>query len=160
MLLFFYSFPLETKKMNVYAEKEITLTITYKDLLQYDSVYELFKSLYNFCKMLKFKQHLDYCYCNCTPEKCHLCLFSDFIIQYNMQDSLLFYRNNEKKLLEIVQMFQFYIDKIKTAMKRYPVGYDVLAFFKNEYEWKYKNITMKLDEIITYDIEIFEESKK
>ena len=116
--------------MNVYAEKEITLIVTYKNLLEYDSVYELFKSLYNFCKMLKFRQHLEYCYCNCTPEKCHLCLFSDFIIQYNMQDSLLFYRNNEKELLEIVQIFQFYIDKIKTAMKRYPVGYDVLAFFK------------------------------
>ena len=109
--------------------------------------------------MLKFKQHLEYCYCNCTPEKCYLCLFSDFIIQYNIQDGLLFYRNNEKELLEIVQKFLFYIDKIKTAMKRYPIGYDVLAFFKGEYEWKYKNITMKLDEVITNDINIFEESK-
>ena len=145
--------------MNVYAEKETTLTVTYKNLLEYDSVYELFKSLYNFCKMLKFKQHLEYCYCNCTPEKCHLCLFSDFIIQYNIQDGLLFYRNNEKELLEIVQKFLFYIDKIKIAMKRYPIGYDVLAFFKGEYEWKYKNITMKLDEVITNDINIFEESK-
>lgn len=145
--------------MNVYAEKEITLIVTYKNLLEYDSVYELFKSLYNFCKMLKFRQHLEYCYCNCVPEKCGLCLFSDFIIQYNMQDSLLFYRNNEKELLEIVQIFQFYIDRIKTAMKRYPIGYDVLAFFKGEYEWKYKHITMKLDEVITNDIDIFEESK-
>ena len=76
-----------------------------------------------------------------------------------MQDSLLFYRNNEKELLEIVQMFQFYIDRIKSAMKKYPIGYDVLAFFKSEYEWKYKHITMKLDEVITNDINIFEESK-
>ena len=146
--------------MNVYAEKEMTLIVTYKDLLQYNTVDELFKSLYNICKMLKYRQHMDYCYCNCVPEKCHLCLFSNFVIQYNMQDSLLFYRNNEKELLEIVQMFHFYIDKIKTAMKRYPIGYDVLEFFKNEYEWKHKNISMKLDEVITYDIEIFEESKK
>ena len=146
--------------MNVYAEKEVTLIVTYKNLLEYNSVYELFKSLYNFNKMLKFRQHMDYCYCNCVPEKCHLCLFSDFVIQYNMQDSLLFYRNNEKELIEIVQMFQFYIEKIKTAMKRYPIGYDVLEFFKNKYEWQYKNITMKLDEVITYDIEIFEENKK
>lgn len=145
--------------MNVYAEKEITFMVTYKNLLVYDSVYELFKSLYNFCKMLKFRQHLDYCYCNCVPRKCELCLFSDFIIEYNMQDSLLFYRNNEKELLEIVQMFQFYIERIKTAMKRYPIGYDVLAFFKGEYEWKYRHITMKLDEVITNDIDIFEESK-
>ena len=145
--------------MNVYAEKEITVTVTYKNLLQYDSLYELFKSLYNFCKILKFK-HLDYCYCNCTPEKCHLCLFSDFIIQYNMQDSLLFYRNNEKELLEIVSVFNFYIEKIKTAMKRYPIGYDVLEFFKSEYEWKYKHIIMKLDEVIKNDIDIFEENKK
>ena len=145
--------------MNVYAEKEITFMVTYKNLLVYDSVYELFKSLYNFCKMLKFRQHLDYCYCNCVPRKCELCLFSDFIIEYNMQDSLLFYRNNEKELLEIVQMFQFYIERIKTAMKRYTIGYDVLAFFKGEYEWKYKHITMKLDEVITNDIDIFEESK-
>ena len=145
--------------MNVYAEKEISLIVTYKNLLDYESVYELFKSLYNFCKMLKFRQHLEYCYCNCVPKKCDLCLFSDFIIQYDMQDSLLLYRNNEKELLEIVQMFQFYIDRIKTAMKRYPIGYDVLAFFKNEYKWKYKNITMKLDEVITNDINIFEESK-
>ena len=146
--------------MNVYAEKEVTLIVTYKNLLEYNSCYELFKSLYNFNKMLKFRQHMDYCYCNCVPEKCHLCLFSDFVIQYNMQDSLLFYRNNEKELIEIVQMFQFYIEKIKTAMKRYPIGYDVLEFFKNEYKWQYKNIIMKLDEVITYDIEIFEESKK
>ena len=146
--------------MNVYAEKEISLIVTYKNLLTYESVYELFKSLYNFCKMLKFKQHLEYCYCNCTPEKCHLCLFSDFIIQHDIQDSLLFHRNNERELLEIVQMFQFYIDRIKTAMKRYPIGYDVLAFFKGEYKWKYKNITMQLDEVITNDINIFEESKK
>ena len=145
--------------MNVYAEKEISFMVTYKNLLVYDSVYELFKSLYNFCKMLKFKQHLDYCYCNCVPRKCELCLFSDFIIEYNMQDSLLFYRNNEKELLEIVQKFQFYIDRIKAAMKRYPIGYDVLAFFKGEYEWKYKQITMKLDEVITNDINIFKESK-
>ena len=145
--------------MNVYAEKEVTLIVTYKNLLVYDSVYELFKSLYNFCKMLKFRQHLDYCYCNCVPRKCELCLFSDFIIEYNMQDSLLFYRNNEKELLEIVQMFQFYIDRIRAAMKRYPIGYDVLAFFKGEYEWKYQHITMKLDEVITNDIDIFEESK-
>ena len=146
--------------MNVYAEKEITMIVTYKNLLEYNSCYELFKSLYNFNKMLKYRQHMDYCYCNCVPEKCHLCLFSDFVIQYNMQDSLLFYRNNEKKLLEIVQMFHFYTEKIKTAMKRYPIGYDVLEFFKNEYKWQYKNITMQLDEVITYDIEIFEESKK
>ena len=145
--------------MNVYAEKEITLIVTYKNLLDYDSVYELFKSLYNFCKMLKFRQHLDYCYCNCVPGKCGLCLFSDFIIEYNMQDSLLFYRNNEKELLEIVQMFQFYIDRIKTAMRRYSIGYDVLSFFKEEYKWKYKNITMKLDEVITNDINIFNESR-
>ena len=146
--------------MNVYAEKQISLIITYKDLLHYDTVYDLFKSLYNFCKMLKFRQHLEYCYCNCTPEKCSLCLFSNFIIEYNMQDSLLFYRNNERELLEIVQMFQFYIDKIKTAMKRYPIGYNVLAFFEREYVWKYKNVTMRLDEVIRNDIDIFEESKK
>ena len=146
--------------MNVYAEKQISLIITYKDLLHYDTVYDLFKSLYNFCKMLKFRQHLEYCYCNCTPEKCSLCLFSNFIIEYNMQDSLLFYRTNERQLLEIVQMFQFYIDKIKTAMKRYPIGYNVLAFFEREYVWKYKNVTMRLDEVIRNDIDIFEESKK
>ena len=145
--------------MNVYAEKQISLIVTYKDLLHYDTVYELFKSLYNFCKMLKFRQHLEYCYCNCVPEKCSLCLFSDFIIQYNMQDSLLFYRNNEGELLEIVQMFQFYIDRIRAAMKRYPIGYDVLAFFKNKYEWKYESITMELEEVIKNDIDIFENRK-
>ena len=146
--------------MNVYAQKEISVIVTYKNFLQYESVYELFKSLYNICKMLKFRQHMDYCYCNCVPEKCHLCLFSNFIIQYNIQDSLLYYRNNEQRLLEIVETFQFYLDKIKTAMKRYPIGYDVLEFFKSDYEWKYRNIVMKLDEVITYDIEIFEENKK
>ena len=77
-----------------------------------------------------------------------------------MQDSLLYYRNDEKELLEIVQVLMFYIDKIKTAMKRYPIGYDVLEFFQKEYEWKYKNITMKLDEVIKNDIDIFEENRK
>ena len=43
-------------------------------------------------------------------------------------------------------------------MKHYPIGYDPLQFFKNEYEWKYKNIIMKLDEVIKNDVKIFEES--
>ena len=146
--------------MNVYAEKKVTLTITYENLCQYQSVYDLFKSLYNFCKMLKYRQHMDYCYCNCVPEKCSLCLLSDFIINYNMQDSLIYYRNNEEKLLETVYSFQFYLDRIKTAMQRYPIGYDVLEFFKNKYTWKYKDVIMELDEIIQYDIEIFEEKQK
>ena len=146
--------------MNVYAKKEISIIITYKNLLQYKCVYELFKSLYNFCKMLKFRQHLDYCYCNCVPEKCHLCKFSDFVIHYNMQDSLLYYRDNEQRLLTIVDSFLFYIERVKTEMKRYPVGYDPLQFFKNEYEWKFRNIVMKLDEVIRNDIEIFEENQK
>ena len=144
--------------MNVYAEKEIQVTITYKNLLQYNSVYELFKSLYNFCKMLKFREHIDYCYCNCLPEKCNLCRFSDFVIQYNMQDSLLYYRENEKELLEIVHRFHFYIEKIKTEMKNYPIGYDPLQFFKREYQWKFGNIVMELDEVIKNDISIFHNS--
>ena len=146
--------------MNVYAGKKIAITITYENLCQYQSVYDLFKSLYNFCKMLKYRQHMDYCYCNCVPEKCGLCLLSDFIINYNMQDSLIYYRNNEERLLEIVYSFQFYLDRIKTAMKRYSIGYDVLEFFKNKYTWKYNDVVMELDEIIQYDIEIFEENKK
>ena len=146
--------------MNVYAEKEVSITITYKNLLKYNSVYELFKSLYNFCKMLKFKQHMDYCYCNCVTEKCHLCKFSDYVINYNIQDNLLFYRENEQRLFEIVESFLFYIDRIKTEIQRYPVGYDPLQFFKNEYEWKFRNIVMKLDEVIKNDIEIFEDNQK
>ena len=146
--------------MNVYAQKEIAIIVTYKNLLKYESVYELFKSLYNFCKMLKFRQHMDYCYCNCVPEKCHLCQFSDFVINSNKQDSLLYYRNNEQKLIEIVESFQFYVERIKTEMIRYPIGYDPLEFFKNEYEWKFGNIVMKLDEVIINDIEIFEESRR
>ena len=146
--------------MNVYAEKEVSITVTYKNLLQYNSVYELFKSLYNFCKMLKFKQHMDYCYCNCVTEKCHLCKFSDYVIHCNIQDDLLYHREDEKKLFEIVDSFIFYIERIKTEMQRYPVGYDPLQFFKNEYEWKFRNIVMKLDEVIKNDIEIFEENQK
>ena len=146
--------------MNVYAQKEISVIVTYKNLLQYESVYELFKSLYNFCKMLKFRQHMDYCYCNCVTEKCHLCKFSDYVIHCNIQDNLLYYRENEQKLFEIVDSFIFYIERIKTEMQRYPVGYDPLQFFKNEYEWKFRNIVMKLDEVIKNDIEIFEENQK
>ena len=103
---------------------------------------------------------MDYCYCNCVPEKCHLCQFSDFVINSNKQDSLLYYRNNEQKLIEIVESFQFYVERIKTEMIRYPIGYDPLEFFKNEYEWKFGNIVMKLDEVIINDIEIFEESRR
>ena len=146
--------------MNVYAKKEVSITITYKNLLQYNSVYELFKSLYNFCKILKFRQHMDYCYCNCVTEKCHLCKFSDYVIHCNMQDILLHYREDEQKLFEIVDSFIFYIERIKTEMQRYPIGYDPLQFFKNEYEWKFRNIVMKLDEVIKNDIEIFEEKQK
>ena len=146
--------------MNVYAEKEISVTVTYKNLLIYKSVYELFKSLYNFCKMLKFKTHLDYCYCNCLPENCHLCKFSDYVINHNIQDDLLYYRSNEQKLLEIVEIYNFYIERIKTEMRRYLIGYDPLQFFKNEYVWKFRKVVMQLDEVIKNDIEIFEDNQK
>ena len=146
--------------MNVYAEEEVAIIVTYKNLLQYESVSELFRSLYNFCKMLKARQHMDYCYCNCVPEQCHLCKFSDFIIHYNIQDSLIYYREKEERLLEIVNRFHFYIKKIKTEMKRYPIGYDVLAFIKHEYEWKFGHVVMKLDEVIRNDIEIFEQNQR
>ena len=146
--------------MNVYVEEEISIIVTYKNLLQYESVYELFKSLYNFSKMLKFRQHMDYCYCNCVTEKCHLCKFSDFVIHYNIEHSLIYYREKEERLLEIVDRFHFYIKRIKGEMKRYPIGYDPLEFFKNEYEWKFRNVVMKLDEVIRNDIEIFEENQR
>ena len=146
--------------MNVYAEEKITMIVSYENLVQYETVLELFKSLYKFCKMLQARQHLKYCYCNCIPEKCHLCKFSDFVIYYRVQDSLLFYREDEDKLLEIVDKFHFYIKLIKTEMKRYPVEDDPLAFFKNEYVWTYKNIVMKLDEVIKNDIIIFEKKQE
>ena len=146
--------------MNVYAEEKITLVVSYENLVKYETVFELFKSLYNFCKMLQAKQHFEYCYCNCVPDKCSLCKFSDFVIYYNIQDSLLYYREKEERLLEIVDRFHFYIKRIKTEIERYPIEYDPLEFFKNEYVWKYKNITMKLDEVIKNDITIFEEKQK
>ena len=146
--------------MNVYAEEKVTLVVSYENLVQYETVFELFKSLYNFCKMLQANQHLEYCYCNSVPHNCWLCKFSDFVIYYNVKDNLLFYRENEERLLEIVNRFHFYIKHITSDKKHYKIEDDPLQFFTNEYVWKYKNVEMKLDEVIKNDIIIFKEKQE
>ena len=146
--------------MNVYAEEKIVMVVRYENLLQYDTVFDLFKSLYNFCKMLKSCQHFEYCYCSCLPYRCSLCRFSDFVIDCNIQDKLLSYRENEERLLDMVDKFHFYIKHIKIEIRRYQIDTDPLQFFTKEYLWTFKNVEMKLNEVIKNDIYIFTEQQK
>lgn len=145
--------------MNVYAKEKTTLVVSYEALVKYETVFELFKSLYNFCKMFQASDHLEYCYCNSIPGECWLCKFADFIT-YNDVKNDLFYRENEERLLDIVTRFQFYIKHITTDIKRYKIEDDPLQFFTNEYVWKYKNVKMKLNEVIKNDIIIFKEKQE
>ena len=49
--------------MNVEAVEKKTILIKNPDFVKYESVFDLFKILYNIYKMLNAQNHLDYCYC-------------------------------------------------------------------------------------------------
>lgn len=148
-MLYAIFFHFSIKKMNIYASDK-------KNFVQYTNVQMLFRELYNVCKIYEAEGHFFYCYCNRKGNQCYLCKFSDFL-HYNKKDKyLLIHRNNENKLLEVVDEFCFYISKIKMDDQ------GALDFFNKEYTLNFKDyrnhiyISMDFDQVIKSSIESIE----
>ena len=102
------------------------------DFVKYKTVFDLFKILYNICKMLNEQNYLDYCYCNQKKSQCWVCKFSDYIKYNNLKNQLLRYRENESKMLDLADKFWFYIRKIKKDVEQFNViGLNFFDEFNN-----------------------------
>lgn len=118
--------------MNVYASEKT-------DFIKFKKVFDLFKTLYNVCKMFNADEQL--------------CKFSEYVHYNKMESYLLVNHENEQILLEITYKFWFYIMKIRRDDK------DSLEFFTREYVWRYKNIKMPLNQVIKNDIVLLNEKQ-
>ena len=116
-------------------------------LLQYKSVFELFKKLFNLCKMLMADQHFDNCYCNITKHQCWLCNLSDYVRHSDIKNDLLRYRKQENDLVDIAYRFLYYIKRIKKDKLDFEDEKFVLNFFKRKF-----NCSTNFDEVIKTDM--------
>ena len=119
--------------MNVNIQQRKSYVMREK-LLRYKSVFELFKKLYNLCKMLMVDQHFDYCYCNITNHQCWLCNLSDYVRHLDIQSDLLRYRKQENELIDIAYRFLYYIKRIKRDKLDFEDEEFVLDFFKSKFD--------------------------
>ena len=114
--------------------------------LHYKSVFELFKKLYNLCKMLIHDQHFDNCYCNITKHQCWLCNLADYVRHNDIQSDLLRYRKQENELIDIAYRFLYYIKRIRRDKLDFEDEEYVLNFFKSKFD-----CVTTLDEVIKTD---------
>ena len=135
--------------MNTNSIEKKSLVMREK-LLKYKSVSDLFKKLYNFCKMLTADQHFDNCYCNLTKHQCWLCHLCDYVRHSNIKTDLLRYRKQENSLIDIAYRFLYYIKRIKKDKLNYDDEKFVLDFFKRKFD-----CTTSFDEVIKADIKDF-----
>ena len=119
-------------------------------LLRYKSVFELFKKLFNLCKMLVADQHFDNCYCNITKHQCWLCNLSDYVRHSDIKNDVLRYRKQENDLLDIAYRFLYYIKRIKKDKLDFEDEKFVLNFFKRKF-----NSSNSFGEVIKTDIKKF-----
>ena len=118
------------------------------DFVKYESVFDLFKILYNIYKMLNAQDYLDYCYCNQKKPQCWLCKFSEYVKYNDLKNQLLRYRENECRMLDLADKFWFYIRKIKNDVEQLNSKITALNFFNEEY----KHGGMSFEDIIKNDI--------
>ena len=140
--------------MNVHAVEKKTILIKTEEFVKYETVFDLFKILYNIYKMSNAQKHLDYCYCNQRKSQCWLCKFAEYIKFNNFGNELLRYRQNEYRLLNLADKVWFYIRKIRKDMKELHDD-DKLAldFFNQQFDCG----TTCFDDIIQNDIIQFNE---
>ena len=140
--------------MNVHAVEKKTILIKTEEFVKYETVFDLFKILYNIYKMLNAQKHLDYCYCNQRKSQCWLCKLGEYVKYNDFKNELLRYRKNEYRMLNIADKFWFYIRKIKKDMKELHDD-DKLAldFFNQQFDCG----TTCFDDIIKNDIIEFNE---
>ena len=136
--------------MNVYAEEK-------KNFIKYENVQKLFRELFNVFKLFDAEGHFYYCYCHRPViNKCDLCKFSEFFDDKNAEKYLLTYRSDEKKLLEMVGQYWFFICKIKKS------DHTALDFLNREYSWNFRDYrrgisaSLSLDEVIESNNELIE----
>ena len=116
-------------------------------------MHQLFKELFNVCKLFDAEGHFYYCYCN---GRCDLCEFSKYFYDNGAEKYLLTYRNNEEKLLKVVDNYWVFICKIKKSDNT------ALGFFNKEYTWNFRDyrqgidISMSLEEVIKSNNELIE----
>ena len=139
--------------MNVHAVEKKTILIK-TEFVKYETVFDLFKNLYNICKMFNAENHLDYCYCNEKKNQCWLCKFAECVKYNEFENHLLRYREHENRLLDIAEKFWFYIRKIKRDIERKDTNEKSPLEFFNE---QFKSVEMFFDDIIKNDIAKFNE---
>lgn len=110
-----------------------------KDFIKYNNVKQLFKELFNICKLFE-ADHFYYCYCHRskTPE-CALCKFSKFFENKSVEKYLISYRNDEEKLLKTVDEYWVFICNIKKE------DATALDFFNKEYMWTFRDYRQGID---------------
>ena len=120
--------------MNVDATSKKTFVIR-TEIAKYENVFDLFKKLYNNCKMLYSDEHLNYCYCNELKRKCELCHLAEYVKGAEFHNLLLRYRDNEERLLNLAEQYWFYINKIKIDIEREMTNSkNPLEFFEKQLE--------------------------
>lgn len=133
--------------VNIVEKKYVVMG---EKLLRYKSVFELFKKLFNLCKMLVADQHFDNCYCNITKHQCWLCNLSDYVRHSDIKNDVLRYRKQENDLLDIAYRFLYYIKRIKKDKLDFEDEKFVLNFFKRKF-----NSSNSFGEVIKTDIKKF-----
>lgn len=133
--------------MNTVEKKSMVMK---EKLLKYQSVRDLFKKLYNLCKMLTADQHYDNCYCNLTINQCWLCNLSDYVRHNDIKDDLLRYRKQEDCLIDIAYKLLYYVKRIKNCKLDNDDKKFVLNFFKREF-----NCSTSFDKVIKADVKDF-----
>ena len=133
--------------VNIVEKKYVVMG---EKLLRYKSVFELFKKLFNLCKMLVADQHFDNCYCNITKHQCWLCNLSDYVRHSDIKNDVLHYRKQENDLLDIAYRFLYYIKRIKKDKLDFEDEKFVLNFFKRKF-----NSSNSFGEVIKTDIKKF-----
>lgn len=135
--------------MSVIEKKSLVLK---EKLLKYESVFDLFKKLYNFSKMLTTDQHFDNCYCNISRNQCWLCHLSDYVRHSDIKNDLLRYRKQEDSLVDIAYRLLYYIKRIRNDNIENDDKKFVLDFFKRKFD-----CATSFDEVIKTDVKNFKE---
>ena len=136
--------------MNLFAEKK-------EDFIKYGGdVKKLFRELYNVCKLFS-DSCFYYCYCDREKSiKCGLCQFDELFYDKSFEKYLLTHRNDEKKLLKVVDNYFIFICKIQ---KEDP---NALNFLDKEYVWSFTDynsgvkIQQDIDELIENNEDLIE----
>lgn len=133
--------------MSVIEKKSLVLK---EKIFKYESVFDLFKKLYNLTKMLVADQHFDYCYCNISKNQCWLCHLSEYVRHSDIKNDVLRYRKQEDSLVDIAYRLLYYIKRIRKDNIENDDKKITLDFFKQKFD-----SATSFDEVIKSDVKDF-----